>query len=416
MSAAAAQLLGDAEAVLRREVDKLGVGSPLDRLIAGWLLPGTYGAEATAVAVAASSQWRDIKQGGAPRSYQSVAALALATTLNNEDTERRSAFYEGLDWVLGTSMEVDGVSVGLAADPAAILAVVTALARSGDHARQQAARTWLASVLAKFGVRLGTWERAQLHVASQLLGEQRHEPPELHGACCVTRIAVGLDGDRITPSDARTIVAAVLEHYTQVDAIGAALLLASLMRMKATVVRSIRTDAMTIDDVLALLRGIDRSLRDWTWEETRRTKTGEPRKWHVDNEYHVQNLLWITLASLFPDLESEGYSKKLGFVQPRADLTIPSLKLIIEAKFAYSSDSLKKIQRELSEDAAAYFPLGSPFDRMIAFVWDDAARTEEHATLIQGLEQLERIAGVVVVSRPAKMRVPAKAVSKGRKS
>jgi hypothetical protein len=52
---------------------------------------------------------------------------------------------------------------------------------------------------------------------------------------------------------------------------------------------------------------------------------------------------------------------------------------------------------------------------MIAFVWDDAARTEEHATLIQGLEQLERIAGVVVVSRPARMRLAAKPAAKGKK-
>src|SRR5205823_6177846 len=120
-------------------------------------------------------------------------------------------------------------------------------------------------------------------------------------------------------------------------------------------------------DVLALLRNVTRSLRDWTWEERPRTKTGTARQWHVDNEYHVQDLLWVVLAPLFSDLESEGYSKKLGFVQPRADLTIPSLKLIIEAKFAYADDSLKKIQRELSEDAAAYFPQGGAFDRMIAF-------------------------------------------------
>lgn len=408
MSSVGEQLLGDAEAVLRRESEKLRGGSPLDRLLAGWLLPDTYGGEANAVALAAVSQWRETKQGGGPRSYQSVGALALATRLSVEDSERRTAFNEGLDWALGTSPEVDGALVGLAADPAAVLAVVSTLLRTGDQARQGAVRSWLSSVLDKFCDRLGLWERAQLHVASQLLGEQRNQPSELDDACCVTRVAVASPGEAVAASDARTIVGAVLEHYAQVDTVGAALLLASLARTKATVVRSIRTDAMTIDDVLALLRNIPRSLRDWTWEEKARTKTGTPRQWHVDHEYHVQDLLWVVLAPLFVDIESEGYSKKLGFVQPRADLTIPSLKLIIEAKFAYVSDSLKKIQRELSEDAALYFPQGSPFDRMIAFVWDNAARTEEHATLIQGLKQLERIAGVVVVSRPAKMRVPVK--------
>jgi hypothetical protein len=161
---------------------------------------------------------------------------------------------------------------------------------------------------------------------------------------------------------------------------------------------------MTVDDVLTLLRNVHRSLRDWTWEEKARTKTSHPRQWHVDHEYQVQNLLWVVLAPLFHDVESEGYSNKVGFTQPRADLVIPSLKLIIEAKFARATDSLKEIQRQLAQDAAMYFPQGGQHDRMIAFVWDDAARTEEHATLIQGLEKLDHVAGVVVVSRPTKMQ------------
>jgi len=409
-------LLGDAEAVLRREVEKLRNGSALDRLVVGWLLP-ERGAEAKLVAQATVARWHEMKQGGAPRSYQAVAALALARALNATDVECTIAFNDGLDWALGTTTEVDGIAVGLAADSPAILAVVSALLHSTDSNRQLAMRNWLASVLDKFEKHLGRWERAQLHVPAQLLSERHVLPSELLEACCVTRVAVALPTDAVTASDERTITAAVLEYHTQVDQIGAAFLLAALSRVKANVVRSIRTDQMTIDDVLALLRNVSRALRDWTWEEKSRTKTGTPRQWHVDNEYHVQDLLWVVLAPLFSDLESEPYSKKLGFIQPRADLTIPSLRLIIEAKFAYAGDSLKKIQRELSEDAAAYFPQGGSFERMIAFVWDDAARTEEHATLIQGLEQLERVAGVVVVSRPAKMRlITSKPITKGKKS
>lgn len=267
-------------------------------------------------------------------------------------------------------------------------------------------RTWLVSVLDKFDRRLRLWERAQLHVAAQLLGELRPQPPELSEACCVTRVAVSPATEVGAASDERAITAAVLEHHAQVDPIGSAFLLAALSRVKARVVRSIRTDVMTINDVLALLRNVTRSLRDWTWEEKPRTKTSLARQWHVDHEYHVQNLLWGVLAPLFPDIESEGYSTKVGFTQPRADLVIPSLKLIIEAKFARATDSLKEIQRQLAQDAAMYFPQGGQYDRMIAFVWDDAARTEEHATLIQGLEKLERVAGVIVVSRPSKMQQP----------
>lgn len=401
-------LIGDAEAVLRREVEKLRGGAALDRLVVGWLLPDLGVTEAQSIAQVTLAQWREMKEGGSPGSYQAVAALALATNLDTDDVDRRTAFYEGFDWVMGTATEVDGTAVGLAADPPAILAVVTALVRAADSSRQATMRTWIASVLNEFAKRLGRWDRAQLHVAAQLLGDPQFLPSELLEACCVIRVAVSPHTDILTASDQQKITAAVLEHHAHVDQIGSAFLLAALARVKASVVRSIRTDVMMVDDVLALLRNVTRSLRDWPWEQKPRTKKGKARQWHIDNEYHVQDLLWVVLAPLFSDLESEGYAKKLGFVQPRADLTIPSLKLIVEAKFAYASDSMKKIQRELSEDAAAYFPHGGAFDRMIAFVWDDAARTEEHATLIQGLEQLERVAGVVVVNRPAKMRLPAK--------
>lgn len=399
-------LLGDAEALLRREVDKLRGGSVLDRLFVGSLLPDMRGADAQSLAQGTVAQWHEMKQGGAPRSYQAVTALALASAMNAADVDATVAFNEGIDWALGAATEVDGAAVGLAADPPAILAVVSALLRSADASRQATMRTWLASVLDKFDKHLDRWERAQLHVAAQLLGEQRPQPPELSEACCVTRVAVASVTEVVAASDQRAITAAVLEHHARVDQMGATFLLAALSRVKASVVRGVRTDVMTIDDVLALLRNVTRSLRDWTWEEKPRTKTSQARLWHVDHEYHVQNMLWVVLAPVFPDIESECYSTKVGFTQPRADLVIPSLKLIIEAKFARANDSLKEIQRQLAQDAAMYFPQGSRYDRMIAFVWDDAARTEEHATLIQGLEKLKHVAGVVVVSRPSKMQAP----------
>jgi hypothetical protein len=57
------------------------------------------------------------------------------------------------------------------------------------------------------------------------------------------------------------------------------------------------------------------------------------RQWHVDHEYHVQNMLWFLLAPIFPDLDDEQYLTKIGQKNPRADLYLPSMKLIVEAKF-----------------------------------------------------------------------------------
>ncbi len=176
MSGMRDMLLGDAEAVLRREVDKLRCGSVLDRLVVGWLLPDMRGADAHSLTRGTVAQWHEMKQGGAPRSYQAVTAMALASAMNTPDVDPTVAFNEGIDWALGAATEVDGAAVGLAADPPAILAVVSALLRSADASRQAAMRTWLASVLDKFDKHLDRWERAQLYVAAQLLGEQRPQP------------------------------------------------------------------------------------------------------------------------------------------------------------------------------------------------------------------------------------------------
>ena len=94
-------LLGDAEAVLRREVDKLRGGSVLDRLVVGWLLPDMRGADAHSLTQGAVDQWHQMKQGGAPRSYQAVTALALASAMNIPDVDPTVAFKEGIDWALG---------------------------------------------------------------------------------------------------------------------------------------------------------------------------------------------------------------------------------------------------------------------------------------------------------------------------
>ncbi|MBL7406418.1 hypothetical protein INQ30_29345, partial [Escherichia coli] len=56
------------------------------------------------------------------------------------------------------------------------------------------------------------------------------------------------------------------------------------------------------EDVLRVLQGVERSLRLWTFEERPRTPRSPMVRWDIENEYHVQNLLWATLAPLFPDL------------------------------------------------------------------------------------------------------------------
>jgi hypothetical protein len=170
---------------------------------------------------------------------------------------------------------------------------------------------------------------------------------------------------------------------------------------------------VTVKDIGDLLRRVPVGLKKWTWEDAPRTKTSPAaRHWYVENEYHVQNMLWLLLAPLFPDLLDEDSTPKVGPVQPRADIVIPSLRLIVEAKFMRANDPPKKIVEQIAQDASLYLVVGSKYDKLIPFIWDDSRRTEHHEEMIRGLRQIAGVVDAVIVPRPGSMAPPSGATGK----
>ncbi len=161
--------------------------------------------------------------------------------------------------------------------------------------------------------------------------------------------------------------------------------------------------SFSLEDVSKLLKRVPAGLRRWTWEPKRRTKGGTPRQWYIENEYHVQNLLYFLLAAVFADIREEEYTRSVGPKKPRVDLEIPSLKLVIEIKFWYRKDKPQKIIEEIAADTSLYLAQGSPHEKIIAFIWDDSRRTKEHDLLKSGLKILNGIFDVVIVFRPGRM-------------
>ena len=106
---------------------------------------------------------------------------------------------------------------------------------------------------------------------------------------------------------------------------------------------------------------------------------------------------------MFPDLKDEEYFPSLGQKQPRADLFIPSVKLIIEVKFLRQIDKVTKVIDELGSDASLYLSAGADYSGIIAFVWDDSRRIEEHPLLREGLRRIRGILAAVIVSRAGRM-------------
>jgi hypothetical protein len=82
-----------------------------------------------------------------------------------------------------------------------------------------------------------------------------------------------------------------------------------------------------IADLTALLQNAGRSLKLWRYEYKARTSRSARALWEIENEYHVQALLWTILAPVFSDLEDEEYLPSVGHKHPRADHYTPSSKL-----------------------------------------------------------------------------------------
>ena len=160
-----------------------------------------------------------------------------------------------------------------------------------------------------------------------------------------------------------------------------------------------------LDDLLGFLEHIPVGLKRWTWEDAGRTRGAEPIKWPVENEYHVQNLLYVLLGPIFTDVADEVYLQPVGQKTPRVDLYLPILHTIIEVK--YRKDSKKTFQAligEIAEDASLYHADPKYRDaRIVSFLWDCTRSTQEHAKFKEGILKIDGVNGCVVISAPSTM-------------
>ncbi|PPU94983.1 hypothetical protein XalbCFBP2523_00765 [Xanthomonas albilineans] len=161
----------------------------------------------------------------------------------------------------------------------------------------------------------------------------------------------------------------------------------------------------SLDDLLGFLEHISVGLKRWTWEDVGRTKGAEPVKWQVENEYHVQNLLYVLLAPIFNDIADEVNLQPVGQKNPRIDLYLPSLHVIIEVKYRKDvKKSFPTLIGEIAEDASLYRADAKYKDaRIVIFLWDCTRATQEHAKFKEGVSKIDGIDGCVVTSAPSTM-------------
>jgi len=162
----------------------------------------------------------------------------------------------------------------------------------------------------------------------------------------------------------------------------------------------------SISDTVRLLINMQGALKRWVWKPTGRRKNTSPSQWLIDDESDVQALLWAILYPIYgSDLVDETYLPNWGFVQPRADLGIQKLKLIIEVKIAREPGDFAKFEGQIGEDIGLYFKDTSLYDRMIVLLYDDCDRhqPENHAGFRNALLKrgADRIEDVVIIRRPS---------------
>lgn len=168
--------------------------------------------------------------------------------------------------------------------------------------------------------------------------------------------------------------------------------------------KSIEKLTLTVPDIVRLLMRTQHSFKRWVWETQSRRSRSDPACWLIDNEAHVQSFLWSVLYPIFgSELRDETYLPSFGQVQPRYDLGIVNLKLIIEVKIARERRDFELIEEQVAGDLGLYFKEPERFDRMVVYIYDDCDREypEKYDTLKNALMGRERIESVVIIRRPS---------------
>lgn len=144
------------------------------------------------------------------------------------------------------------------------------------------------------------------------------------------------------------------------------------------------------DFICNVLKHMERSFARWPEGDT---------GWRIENESHVQSLIWAVLSPMLDDLRSEMYMVGKSEENRIADFAIESLGLIIEVKFWRSGKGdMKRVVEEI-RNACDYID-GRKFEKLIVFVWDNGQNTPLHADLKRNVDSINDEIELIIVSRP----------------
>jgi len=107
-----------------------------------------------------------------------------------------------------------------------------------------------------------------------------------------------------------------------------------------------------VDTLLKILDGIHKSMFRITGTDGRHAKSKSVYK--ITNEYELQDLIWVVLKPIFPQMTDENPLQKHMSKSSRVDFHIPEINTFIELKYVETESQAKDIAKQLDNDVTWY--------------------------------------------------------------
>ena len=394
-------LLRDAKGTLRYQVSSASKSNALLGAFSEWL---GLGLEDTSVVDEVAAKATGAKAG--ERSSRGLAVLGFRCATHPNEKALREAFGKQAEWVTGKpNFDAAGEPCGALVDPVILLGIFVGIEAAASAELKERFIVWVTRLSKDFAQITASW-KWQVALFHSVLSKSTGVP--LATEASPIWLFAGLSARRVCcirdELAADVLKESMHEADEAMDDFEAALRLKALDWAQGRAL-DLNLHALSVSDVTRVLRNVSQIFLRWTWEKKPRTtrRGAEPRKWHIENEYHVQSLLYAVLKPIFPEVDEEKYVTSTGTYQPRADLCLPSLQLIVEVKYWYQGGSIRDLTEQVASDHSLYLRPDSPYRTMITVIWDEGTRTEEHGEFERGLSGLSNMQSVIVISRPSMM-------------
>lgn len=119
----------------------------------------------------------------------------------------------------------------------------------------------------------------------------------------------------------------------------------------------------------------------------------------LKDEDALQEFIFPILKSHFDSLSDEFHLPRFGAIEYKPDFGIPEAALLIECKYLKEKKDLKRIQKEISEDAIGYLNTSSQYKELIIFIYNSlnipiTEKFEKDFEKINGIERVIIVPGV----------------------